>query len=144
MAGPVTMMLGGIPFESIGFSYNKRGKKVDMKWSEIQLAGGQDVLQWTGGKGVVFTIRGVLFTESYGGKSSLTAIESMAENGAIVPFVIDGLSVDGFSSVVIEGIDDDEEFINRNSVAAKEPYQISLKRYPGRLPGFFSVVPNIY
>lgn len=133
MAGPTVLALGPFQFEAMGFSYQGRNRESDMKWAEIEIAGGQDVLQWTGGKNRAETIRGVLF-EEFGGQGALEGLKLASETGLVLPLVdLGGGLFNVFGMHIIEGVNEDLSFVDRNGVPLKNRYQIKIKAYNGSI-----------
>ena len=133
MAGPTVLALGPFQFEALGFSYQDRGRAGDTPWAEIDVAGGQNVLQWTGGKGRTETIRGVLFDE-FGGQGALEGLKLAAETGQVLPLVdIGGAPFNVFGMHVVENVKEDLAFVDRNGVPLKNGYQIKIRAYRGSL-----------
>ena len=133
MAGPTVLALGPFQFEALGFSYQGRNRESDMGWAEIDIAGGQSVLQWTGGKSRTETIRGVLF-EEFGGQGALEGLKLASETGQVLPLVDFGGGIfNVFGMHVIESVSEDLSFVDRNGVPLKNAYQIKIRAYRGSL-----------
>lgn len=133
MAGPTVLALGPFQFEALGFSYQGRNRSSDMAWAEIEIAGGQDALQWTGGRNRTETIRGVLF-EEFGGQGSLEGLKLAAELGQVLPLVdLGGAPFNVFGMHIVEGVQEDLSFIDRNGVPLRNGYQIKIRAYHGSL-----------
>jgi len=137
MAGPTVLALGPFQFEALGFSYQARDRADDTAWAEIEVAGGQNVLQWTGGKSRTETIRGVLF-EQFGGQAALEGLKLAAATGQVLPLVdMGGAPFNVFGLHVVLSVREDLAFIDRNGVPLKNAYQIRLRAYRG------AIGPNI-
>jgi len=125
------LALGPYQFEALGFSYQGRSRSIEAEWASIEIAGGQDALQWTGGRGKKETIRGVLF-EEFGGQSSLEGIKQAAASGEILPLVELGSAPSNvYGMHVIEGVREDLAFVDRDGVPLKNAYQITIRGYSG-------------
>lgn len=129
MAGPASMALGGFAFESFGFSFTDRGSQLSTNWAEIEVAGGLNPAQWTGGQSDTITIKGVLFPAEFGGLEGLSGLRQAAQNGEILPLVfLDNPANNIRGMWRIEGLGDDGSFF-WNGSPLRDAYQISLKQY---------------
>jgi phage protein U len=124
------MMLGGFGFESRGFSYNDIGRRVNTQWADIPVASVLNRQQWTGPTSEEVTIRGVLFPVEFGGQASLDGIVAAATAGIPLMFV----SGDAAAGLIhgmytIQSVNEDRSTHTSYGDAAKNSYDITLKRY---------------
>ncbi|SMC43287.1 hypothetical protein SAMN06297251_102152 [Fulvimarina manganoxydans] len=132
MAGPVIMALGPFAFEAHGFGFDKRRRSQGTRWAEVQVAGGMNPSQWTGGDGYIEQISGVLFPVEFGGERNLFGLYEAAKGGQILPLVaLNGTTQNIFDMFVIEAINDDPEFVDEFGRPRKNAYAIDLKAYQG-------------
>ncbi len=137
MAGPVTLALGPFVFESHGFGFTDLRRRTSTRWAEMQVAGGLNPSQWTGGDGQVETIRGVLFPHEFGGTATLEGLTQASIAGQVLPLVSLGGDVRNiFDMWFIEGIDDDHDFVDAFGRPMREAYRIDIKAYQGGGIGF--------
>ncbi|WP_375261861.1 phage tail protein [Palleronia sp.] len=126
------MALGPYQFQALGFSLADRGRKLDTPWAEIEVAGGEDRLQWFGGKGRSETIRGVLFSE-FGGQAALDGLSRAAGTGVILPLVALGLAPNNvFGPHVFESVTEDHAFIDADGMPRRNAYTLRIRSYPGQ------------
>ena len=128
----VLMALGPFMFEAKGFSLADRGRNLDTPWASIEVAGGEDRLQWLGGSGRSETIRGVLFSE-FGGQATLDGLSRAASMGGILPLVALGLAPNNvFGPHVVEGVSEDHGFIDATGSPARNAYSLKIRSYAGQ------------
>jgi hypothetical protein len=129
MAGPASMALGGFAFESHGFSFTDRGSQLNTNWAEIEVSGGLNPAQWTGGQSKSIRIRGVLFPQEFGGLDVLDGIARAAESGEILPLVgLDNPRSNIRGMWRIESVGEDSSLFYRGG-PLRDAYQIALKQY---------------
>lgn len=126
--GPSPMALGSYVFRSIGFGFTDQGRQLETPWAELEVAAGFDSLQWTGPKSDSFSIKGVIFEESFGGQSSLDGIRSSATAGKPLMLVTRAGRVHGLHVVV--GVSEDRSVIRADGMPRKNVYEIQLRKYP--------------
>jgi hypothetical protein len=129
MAGPVVAALGAFAFEAHGFGLTELARSTRTEWAAIQVAGGMDRLQWTGGESDTLSIKGVLFPETFGGLASLNGIRDAAMAGTPLMFVNYAGQIFGLH--VIESIDEDRSLLDRNGLPRRDAYTLNLRRYQG-------------
>lgn len=129
MAGPVVAALGPFAFEAHGFGLTDISRSTDTGWASIQVAGGMNRLQWTGGDSDSLTITGVLFPQAFGGLASLTGLRATAEAGQPLMFV--NLAGQIFGMYVVENISEERALLDRNGLPLRDAYTIKLKKYIG-------------
>lgn len=139
---PIPMALGPYMFHSTNFGYNKFGRGVSTNWSEIEVVGGPNVAQWTGGQSEKLTIAGVVFPEEFGGTSTMKALQQAAQTGIILPLITLAGSV--FGNFRIEGVEEDQAYHNRFGLPRKNDYSISLTRHVGSLTSVPSIVETLF
>lgn len=128
MAGPATMALGGYAFESYGFSFKTRGSKISTNWAEIEVAGGMNPAQWTGGQSETITIRGVLFPAEFGGLDVLNALMEAARKGEVLPLVgLDNPQDNIRGMWRLESINDESDLF-LDGQPLRDAYRITLKK----------------
>ena len=74
-------------FHPTKFGYNKLGHGLSTNQAEIEIVGGLNVGQSTGGKTDKITINGVIFPEEFSGLSTLKALQLAALSGTISPLI---------------------------------------------------------
>lgn len=132
MAGPSVMALGPFVFQAHGFSFTDRKRSQKTGWAEIQVAGGMNPHQWTGGQGAGETISGVLFPDEFGGQAALAGLYAASQSGQVLPLVtLGGGSQNIHSMWFIEDISDDHAFVDRFGRPHRNAYSIGLKAYFG-------------
>lgn len=129
MSGPVVAALGAFAFEAHGFGLTDMQRSTKTGWAPIQVAGGMDRLQWTGGNDDSLTIKGVVFPHIFGGLWALSGLRAAAEAGQPLMFV--NLAGQIFGMHVIESIDEDRSLLDGDGLPMRDAYSLSLKRYPG-------------
>ena len=132
------MCLGPFMFHSLEFGYTGIRRDLSTKWAEVQVAGGLNRLQWTGGDSDTTTIEGVLFPHEFGGLTTLEALRQAAVSGTVLPLITLGGNVYGMH--VVEGVSEDQSYHDASGQPRKNIFRIQLKRYPG---GSFSPVSII-
>lgn len=142
MPGPVIATLGPYAFEAHGFGLTDVGRSLKTPWTRVPVAGGLDRLQWMGGESDEVTIRGVLFPHIFGGLASLAGIRDAAENGQPLPLVNLGGQIFGLH--VVEAIDEDRGFHDRDGLPMRDAYTLNLKRYPGGSFSPISVIVGLF
>lgn len=130
-----TMCLGTHMFQSLEFGYTGVRRDLSTKWAEIQVAGGLNRLQWTGGDGETSSIEGVLFPHEFGGLATLDQLRNSATLGLVLPWIT--LAGDVFGMHTIEGVASDETYHDKDGRPRKNVYSIKLRRYTG---GSFSPI----
>lgn len=129
MSGPVVAALGAFAFEAHGFGLTDITRSTKTNWASVQVAGGMDRLQWTGGESDSVTIKGVVFPHIFGGLTALAGIRAAAEAGQPLMFV--NLAGQIFGLHVIEGVDEDRSLLDANGLPMRDAYTLTLKRFPG-------------
>lgn len=129
MPGPVVAALGAFAFEAHGFGLTDMTRSTKTGWAAVQVAGGMDRLQWTGGDSDTLTIKGVLFPQEFGGLGSLTGIRVAAESG--IPLMFVNYAGQIFGLHVIEGIEEDRSLLDADGLPLRNAYSISLRRFEG-------------
>jgi hypothetical protein len=123
------MALGGFVFRALGFSFDAQGRGLETPWSEIEVAGRFDTLQWTGPKAETFSIKGVIFDPEFGGQESLDGIRQSAMAGQPLMLVTRAGRVMGLH--VVLSVKEDRSYIRASGQASLNRYDIELKRYHG-------------
>lgn len=129
MAGPVIAALGPYAFQAHGFGLTDVGRSLKTPWGAQNVAGGMNPLQFTGGDSDTLTIKGVLFPGEFGGLWALSGLRASAEKGTPLMFV--NLAGQIMGMHVVEGVDEDRTFLDRNGLPLRNAYSLSLKRYAG-------------
>ena len=139
---PIPMALGPYMFHATNFGYNKFGRSVSTNWAEIEVVGGPNDAQWTGGQDEKLTIGGVLFPEEYGGMRTMRALQSSAQTGIILPLLT--LAGDVFGNFRIESVDEDQSYHTRYGLPRRNEFSIALKKHVGRLANMPSIVETLF
>ena len=126
--GAVPLALGPFSFHATRFGFYGLGRELSTRWADIDIAGGLNQLQWTGGEGDAVLIAGVLFPEEFGGLGTMEALRGAAESGAVLPLVSLGGNVYGMH--VIEGVSEEQSHHDAWGLPRKDEYRIRLRRYP--------------
>lgn len=127
--GPSPMALGSFAFRALGFSFHGQGRELETPWAELEVAADFDHLQWTGPKSDSFSIRGVIFEESFGGEASLNGIRQAAISGRPLMLVTRAGRVHG--NHVIFGVSEDRSLIRADGMSRRNEYEIKLRKYAG-------------
>lgn len=127
------MALGGFVFRALGFSFEGQGRGLETPWAEIEVAGRDDALQWTGPKGETFSIKGVIFDPEFGGQETLDGLRSAARAGQPLMLVTRAGRVMGRHVVI--SVSEDRSYIHASGQAGLNRYTIDLKRYRGAAGG---------
>ena len=122
MAVPLT--LGPFMFQSLNFGFNGLSRNLATPWAGIQIAGGLNRLQWTGGDGDDVSIEGVIFPEEFGGMETLEGIRAAAAAGLTHPLI--SLSRAVYGMHIIEGV-----VPRRQRSAAQERLPAAAQVQPG-------------
>lgn len=139
---PIPMALGPYMFHSTNFGYTKFGRSVSTSWTEIEVVGGPNVAQWTGGQTEQLTIGGVLFPEEFGGTKTMQALQLAAQTGLILPLLT--LAGNVFGNFRIESVNEDQSYHTRYGFPRKNEYSIALKKHVGRLSDTPSIVETLF
>lgn len=123
------MMLGTYAFEALGFGMDTLSRRMETRWEEMPVAGTMNPIQFTGGDGEYVQISGVLFPLEFGGQDSLEGIRSAAMAGTIMRLVALNGSV--YGQFVVEGVDEEQTYMDANGNARQNTYSLSLRRYFG-------------
>lgn len=123
------MALGPYQFQAIGLGFTGRSKSQKTAWAEIEVAGGMNRSQWTGGQSRSETISGVIFSE-FGGQGSINGLKLAAQLGTPLPLVdlASGLS-NVFGMHVIEEISEEQDVFDAAGAPIRNAYSIKLRRY---------------
>lgn len=141
MAVPLT--LGPFMFQSLNFGFNGLSRNLATPWAGIQIAGGLNRLQWTGGDGDDVSIEGVIFPEEFGGMETLEGIRAAAAAGLTLPLISLAGAVYGMH--IIEGVQDDQSFHDANGLPRKNVYRLRLKYNPdGEATSSLSIVTTLF
>ena len=127
MSGPSPMALGPYAFEALGFSFHGQATDLQTPWAELNVTMRFDSLQWVGPKSDAFSIKGVVFDEAFGGQSSLDGLKTSAQFG--MPLMLVTLNGNVHGLHVVFGINEDRSNIRFDGMAAKNSYEIQLRRY---------------
>lgn len=138
----IPMCLGPYMFHPTRFGYNKLGHGLSTNWAEIEIVGGLNVGQWTGGQTDKITINGVIFPEEFGGLSTLKALQLAALAGTILPLIT--LAGTVYGNFRIDSIEEDQSFHNRYGVPAKDEFSLSLTKHSGSLSPINSIVQTLF
>ena len=145
MAGPSIMALGPFVFQAHGFSFTDRARSQKTGWAEIEVAGGFNPHQWTGGNGASETIKGVLFPAEFGGQATLAGVYAAARSGQVLPLVTLGGGAPNINSMwFIEDVSEDHGFIDRRGQPHRDAYSIQLKAYVGGAFNPVSVLTSLF
>ncbi|NLI26440.1 MAG: phage tail protein [Acetobacter sp.] len=121
------MTLGNYVFEVEGFGFSGLERSTETRWAEMNVAGGMNPIQWTGGGGEYVTISGVLFPKAFGGMTTLESIRTAARAGTIMTLI--ALSGEVFGQFVVEGVDDSRDYIAADGSPRRTGYSLRLRRY---------------
>lgn len=139
---PIPMALGPYMFHSTNFGYNKFGRGVSTNWSELEVVGGPNVAQWTGGQTEKLTIAGVVFPEEFGGTSTMKALQMAAQTGIILPLITRAGVV--FGNFRIESVEEDQAYHSKFGLPRINNYSIALTKHVGSLATSFSIVETLF
>lgn len=138
----VPLTLGPYPFNALSFGFTGLSRNLSTRWASVQVAGGMDRLQWTGGDGDSVSIEGVIFPEEFGGMETLEGLRAAAMVGLALPLISLAGAVYGMH--VIEGVEDDQSYHDVNGLPRKDIYRLRL-RYTSDDPGApISIVSTIF
>lgn len=138
----IPMCLGPHMFHSTRFGYNKFGHEVSTNWAEIEVVGGENIGQWTGGQSEKITIGGVIFPEEFGGLTTMEAIRVASLSGVILPLIT--LSGRVFGNYRIDSLGQDEEFHNRFGLPRKDEFSLSLTKHTGTPTPGVSIIETLF
>ena len=133
MPGLSLMALGPFQFQAMGFGFNGRSRSQKTGWAATPVAGGFDVLQWTGGEGRTETISGAIFSE-FGGQFALDGLKLAARIGRPLPLVdLSGSLLNVYGMQAVEEITEESDTFDRSGGPLKVSYSIKLRGYQGDL-----------
>lgn len=131
MAGLSIMALGPYQFQAMGFSFNGRSRSQRTPWATIQVAGGRDRVQWTGGESITETISGVIF-EEFGGQNSLEGLKQAARDGTPLTLVDFSAGLSNiFGMYVLEEITEELSHFSATGAPLKTSYAIKVRLFEG-------------
>lgn len=131
--GPTPMALGSFAFRALGFSFDGQGLDLATPWAEIEVCYRMSALQWTGPKSEIFSIKGVIFEEAFGGQASLDGLANAAKAGQTLMLVTFAGRVHGRHA--IQSIQQERVTIRGDGLARKNSYSIELRRIETSLAG---------
>lgn len=140
---PVPLCLGPYMFESLNFGYSTLGRDLSTPSGDVEISGGFNRLQWGGPTSDAVEISGVIFPEEFGGLSTLEAIRAAAISGLVLPLIT--LSGTVYGNHQIEGVRDDQEYIDAFGMPRKDTYRLMLRYDPDDSAGSpISIVTTIF
>lgn len=138
----IPMCLGPYMFHATHFGYNGLSRNVSTNWAELEVVGGLNVAQWTGGQSKKISIKGVLFPEEFGGQTTLELLQLAALSAFVLPLIT--LSGKVFGNFRIESIDEEQGYHNRFGQPRMNVYTISLTYHRGLPTAGLSIIDTLF
>lgn len=138
----IPMCLGPYMFHSTHFGYNKLGHGFSTNWAEIEIVGGFNIGQWTGGQSEKINISGVIFPEEFGGIATMEALQLASLSGVVLPLIT--LSGKVFGNFRIDSLDEDQAFHNQFGRPRKSEFTISLTKHFGAPTNGISIIETLF
>jgi uncharacterized protein len=131
------LSLGQHLFEVEGLNFNEISRSLKASVASISRLGGRPAKQFTGIDDETITIKGLIFNEVEGGRSSYEAVKADLIKG--LPLLLCGSAAAGtgrvFGLVFITGIDDEASHFGPDGYGRKVSFSIELTAAPERLGG---------
>lgn len=138
----IPMCLGPYMFHATNFGFNGLSRNVSTNWAEIEVVGGLNVAQWTGGQSDKISIKGVLFPEEFGGQATMGLLQRAAFSAMVLPLI--SLSGKVYGNFRIDSVDEEQGYHDHLGRARMNVYTIALTYHRGPPTSGLSIIDTLF